>query len=141
MGHLGTKYCFAGPFKGNITSHGQMRHKCREALYEVPVFEGASHPDPGSLNEIQASLADYCTCTNKTTSLTFTLTSKFLCSAPGTAVVTMGKAGLWTDSRYWTQAEQEMDCNWELHKEGKGAAWICSLCPGTRSTVSSGCTR
>ncbi|XP_016071428.1 PREDICTED: xaa-Pro aminopeptidase 2 [Miniopterus natalensis] len=35
----------------------------------------------------------------------------------GTAVVTMGKAGLWTDSRYWTQAEQEMDCNWELHKE------------------------
>lgn len=35
----------------------------------------------------------------------------------GTAVVTMGKAGLWTDSRYWTQAEQQMDCNWELHKE------------------------
>ncbi|XP_011382502.1 xaa-Pro aminopeptidase 2 [Pteropus vampyrus] len=35
----------------------------------------------------------------------------------GTAVVTMGKAGLWTDSRYWTQAEREMDCNWELHKE------------------------
>ncbi|XP_032284260.1 xaa-Pro aminopeptidase 2 [Phoca vitulina] len=35
----------------------------------------------------------------------------------GTAVVTMGKAGLWTDSRYWTQAERQMDCNWELHKE------------------------
>ncbi|XP_019509456.1 PREDICTED: xaa-Pro aminopeptidase 2 [Hipposideros armiger] len=35
----------------------------------------------------------------------------------GIAVVTMGKAGLWTDSRYWTQAEREMDCNWELHKE------------------------
>ncbi|KAM8752723.1 xaa-Pro aminopeptidase 2 isoform 3-T3 [Rhynchonycteris naso] len=35
----------------------------------------------------------------------------------GTAVVTIGKAGLWTDSRYWIQAEQEMDCNWELHKE------------------------
>lgn len=34
-------------------------------------------------------------------------------------MVTMGKAGLWTDSRYWTQAEREMDCNWELHKEGK----------------------
>ncbi|EFB26863.1 hypothetical protein PANDA_007139, partial [Ailuropoda melanoleuca] len=35
----------------------------------------------------------------------------------GTAVVIMGKAGLWTDSRYWTQAERQMDCNWELHKE------------------------
>ncbi|XP_003796978.1 xaa-Pro aminopeptidase 2 [Otolemur garnettii] len=35
----------------------------------------------------------------------------------GTAVVTMGKAALWTDSRYWTQAERQMDCNWELHKE------------------------
>uniref|UniRef100_A0A8C3VTN3 Xaa-Pro aminopeptidase 2 n=1 Tax=Catagonus wagneri TaxID=51154 RepID=A0A8C3VTN3_9CETA len=35
----------------------------------------------------------------------------------GVAVVTMGKAALWTDSRYWTQAERQMDCNWELHKE------------------------
>ncbi|KAB0344928.1 hypothetical protein FD754_021854, partial [Muntiacus muntjak] len=35
----------------------------------------------------------------------------------GVAVVTMGKASLWTDSRYWTQAERQMDCNWELHKE------------------------
>ncbi|XP_042538331.1 xaa-Pro aminopeptidase 2 [Dipodomys spectabilis] len=35
----------------------------------------------------------------------------------GIAVVTMRKAGVWTDSRYWTQAERQMDCNWELHKE------------------------
>uniref|UniRef100_A0A8I4A3A0 Xaa-Pro aminopeptidase n=1 Tax=Callithrix jacchus TaxID=9483 RepID=A0A8I4A3A0_CALJA len=35
----------------------------------------------------------------------------------GTAVVTMKKAAVWTDSRYWTQAERQMDCNWELHKE------------------------
>ncbi|XP_057574285.1 xaa-Pro aminopeptidase 2 [Hippopotamus amphibius kiboko] len=35
----------------------------------------------------------------------------------GIAVVTTGKAALWTDSRYWTQAERQMDCNWELHKE------------------------
>ncbi|KAL1766088.1 xaa-Pro aminopeptidase 2 [Sigmodon hispidus] len=35
----------------------------------------------------------------------------------GIAVVTMQKAALWTDSRYWTQAERQMDCNWELHKE------------------------
>ncbi|XP_077002822.1 xaa-Pro aminopeptidase 2 isoform X2 [Tamandua tetradactyla] len=35
----------------------------------------------------------------------------------GIAAVTPGKAALWTDSRYWTQAERQMDCNWELHKE------------------------
>ncbi|KAM9180143.1 xaa-Pro aminopeptidase 2 [Dugong dugon] len=35
----------------------------------------------------------------------------------GIAVVTLSKAALWTDSRYWTQAERQMDCNWELHKE------------------------
>ena len=34
-------------------------------------------------------------------------------------MVTMEKASLWTDSRYWTQAERQMDCNWELHKEGE----------------------
>ncbi|NWU45306.1 XPP2 aminopeptidase, partial [Hylia prasina] len=34
----------------------------------------------------------------------------------GTAVVTQDKAALWTDSRYWTQAERELDCNWELHR-------------------------
>lgn len=31
----------------------------------------------------------------------------------------MKKAVVWTDSRYWTQAERQMDCNWELHKEGE----------------------
>lgn len=50
---------------------------------------------------------------------TVALPSKSLCSAPGVAVVTKGKASLWTDSRYWTQAERQMDCNWELHKEGR----------------------
>uniref|UniRef100_A0A8C3V5S8 X-prolyl aminopeptidase 2 n=1 Tax=Catharus ustulatus TaxID=91951 RepID=A0A8C3V5S8_CATUS len=34
----------------------------------------------------------------------------------GTAVVTQDKATLWTDSRYWTQAERELDCNWELQR-------------------------
>ncbi|XP_078544568.1 xaa-Pro aminopeptidase 2 [Lissotriton helveticus] len=34
----------------------------------------------------------------------------------GTAVVTLTKAALWTDSRYWMQAERQMDCNWELQK-------------------------
>ncbi|MCI4379926.1 hypothetical protein PGIGA_G00234090 [Pangasianodon gigas] len=35
----------------------------------------------------------------------------------GTAVVTQDKAVLWTDSRYWVQAERQMDCNWELEKD------------------------
>lgn len=35
----------------------------------------------------------------------------------GTAVVTQTKATLWTDSRYWVQAERQMDCNWELEKD------------------------
>ncbi|XP_075042343.1 xaa-Pro aminopeptidase 2 isoform X2 [Mixophyes fleayi] len=34
----------------------------------------------------------------------------------GTAVVTLTRAAVFTDSRYWTQAEREMDCNWELKK-------------------------
>lgn len=48
-------------------------------------------------------------------------------------MVTMGKAALWTDSRYWTQAERQMDCNWELHKEGKRTARVCSPSPGTQT--------
>ena len=32
--------------------------------------------------------------------------------------MTLDKALLWTDERYWIVAEQQMDCNWELMKEG-----------------------
>uniref|UniRef100_A0A8C8E9D7 Xaa-Pro aminopeptidase n=1 Tax=Otus sunia TaxID=257818 RepID=A0A8C8E9D7_9STRI len=39
---------------------------------------------------------------------------------PGTGVVTQDKAALWTDSRYWTQAERQLDCNWELQR----TTWI-----------------
>lgn len=35
-------------------------------------------------------------------------------------MVTQTKAALWTDSRYWVQAERQMDCNWELEKDGRG---------------------
>ncbi|XP_046876758.1 xaa-Pro aminopeptidase 2 [Hypomesus transpacificus] len=35
----------------------------------------------------------------------------------GTVVVTQKRAVLWTDSRYWTQAERQLDCNWELEKD------------------------
>ena len=38
----------------------------------------------------------------------------------GTAVVSMGLAALWTDGRYFTQAEEELDCaNWLLMREGQ----------------------
>jgi Xaa-Pro aminopeptidase len=37
----------------------------------------------------------------------------------GTAVVTRTNAALWTDGRYWTQAEDELDCkNWYLMRQG-----------------------
>eukprot|EP01112_Ceratiomyxa_fruticulosa_P008266 TRINITY_DN2136_c0_g2_i1.p1 TRINITY_DN2136_c0_g2~~TRINITY_DN2136_c0_g2_i1.p1 ORF type:complete len:603 (+),score=137.06 TRINITY_DN2136_c0_g2_i1:50-1858(+) len=35
----------------------------------------------------------------------------------GTAVVTLEKALLWTDGRYWLQASQQLDENWELVKD------------------------
>ncbi|NP_957326.2 xaa-Pro aminopeptidase 2 [Danio rerio] len=35
----------------------------------------------------------------------------------GTAVITQNKAVLWTDSRYWIQAQRQMDCNWELQQD------------------------
>ncbi|CAF0780899.1 unnamed protein product [Adineta steineri] len=45
--------------------------------------------------------------------------SGFLGSA-GTAVVTRNSAALWTDGRYWTQAEDELDCkNWYLMRQGQ----------------------
>ncbi|XP_039186984.1 xaa-Pro aminopeptidase 2 isoform X1 [Crotalus tigris] len=41
----------------------------------------------------------------------------------GTGVITLQKAVLFTDSRYWIQAERQMDCNWELQK----SVWINSI--------------
>ncbi|NXJ10793.1 XPP2 aminopeptidase, partial [Odontophorus gujanensis] len=41
----------------------------------------------------------------------------------GTGVVTQDRAALWTDSRYWTQAERQLDCNWELQR----TTWIVSI--------------
>lgn len=34
----------------------------------------------------------------------------------GDAVVTLSSAALWTDSRYYLQADEQMDCNWLLVK-------------------------
>lgn len=36
----------------------------------------------------------------------------------GWGIVTHDKAALWTDSRYFQQADQQMDCNWILMKLG-----------------------
>ncbi|XP_073343186.1 xaa-Pro aminopeptidase 2 [Pagrus major] len=50
----------------------------------------------------------------------------------GTAVVTQTKATLWTDSRYWVQAERQMDCNWELEKDvsiSSVAEWLITEVP------------
>lgn len=50
----------------------------------------------------------------------------------GTAIVTPTKAALWTDSRYWVQAERQLDCNWELEKDVSIisiAEWLISEVP------------
>ncbi|MBN3309140.1 XPP2 aminopeptidase, partial [Amia calva] len=50
----------------------------------------------------------------------------------GTVVVTETKAVLWTDSRYWIQAERQMDCNWELEKDSyvsSTAEWLIREVP------------
>ncbi|KAM9356538.1 xaa-Pro aminopeptidase 2 [Symphorus nematophorus] len=50
----------------------------------------------------------------------------------GTAVVTQTKATLWTDSRYWVQAERQMDCNWELERDvsiNSIAEWLIAEVP------------
>jgi len=37
----------------------------------------------------------------------------------GVAIVSLDRAALWTDSRYFTQAEEELDCaNWLLMRQG-----------------------
>ncbi|GLV42514.1 Aminopeptidase P [Carabus blaptoides fortunei] len=52
----------------------------------------------------------------------------------GTAVITDAQACLWTDGRYYLQAEQEMDSAWTLMKESlpdtpSQAAWLTSTLP------------
>ena len=37
----------------------------------------------------------------------------------GTAVVTLNESAVWTDGRYFIQAENQLDCNWILMKQGE----------------------
>lgn len=59
----------------------------------------------------------------------------------GTAVVTQKEALLWTDGRYHQQAEQQLDANWTLMKDGLSATpsinnWLCEhLSAGDRVGV------
>lgn len=55
--------------------------------------------------------------------------SLFLGCFTGFAVVTLTRAAMWTDGRYFLQAEAEMDCNWILMKKGyySYSTHICTL--------------
>ena len=44
----------------------------------------------------------------------------------GTAVVTETKAALWTDGRYYLQAESQLDSNWMLMKDGNDIIMMIS---------------
>lgn len=52
----------------------------------------------------------------------------------GTAVITQQKAALWTDGRYYLQAEKQLDSNWILMKDGlpdtpSQAEWLVKELP------------
>lgn len=59
----------------------------------------------------------------------------------GTAIVTQDEATLWTDGRYWLQAERQLDSSWTLKKEGlpdgeTREGWLSKVLPtGSRIGV------
>lgn len=44
----------------------------------------------------------------------------------GIAVITANEALLWTDARYFIQAEEQLDDNWSLMRDGKTAE-VCKF--------------
>ncbi|XP_061176381.1 xaa-Pro aminopeptidase ApepP-like [Saccostrea echinata] len=59
-----------------------------------------------------------------------------LSGSAGYAIVTKMQAALWTDARYFLQAEDEMDCNWILMKWGEtgvpsATEWLVSVLENT----------
>jgi hypothetical protein len=50
--------------------------------------------------------------------LYFTLSDTRFTGSAGTAVISANNAYLFTDSRYWIQAERELDRNWILQRVG-----------------------
>ncbi|XP_061176383.1 xaa-Pro aminopeptidase 1-like isoform X2 [Saccostrea echinata] len=62
-----------------------------------------------------------------------------LSGSAGLAIVTRTQAALWTDGRYFLQAEDELDCNWILMKSGEpgvpsSTEWLISVL-GTNAKV------
>lgn len=55
--------------------------------------------------------------------LKLTIIVCFLFHFVGIAVVTETKAALWTDGRYYLQAESQLDSNWILMKDGNDIWW------------------
>lgn len=59
----------------------------------------------------------------------------------GTAVITEKEAALWTDGRYFLQAQQQLDSNWQLMKDGlpdtpTQGSWLSKVLPvGSRVGV------
>lgn len=52
----------------------------------------------------------------------------------GTAIITQDSAALWTDGRYFLQAEKELDHNWTLMKDGipgtlRQEEWLAKVLP------------
>nr|XP_006824487.1 PREDICTED: xaa-Pro aminopeptidase 2-like [Saccoglossus kowalevskii] len=52
----------------------------------------------------------------------------------GFAIVTMNQSAVWTDGRYFLQAEQQLDCNWILMKQGEPETplqweWLIDVLP------------
>ena len=56
--------------------------------------------------------------------LTATYVTRPLCPVGDAIVLSNGKAALWTDARYFLQADDQMDCNWTLMKMGKISTWV-----------------
>lgn len=61
----------------------------------------------------------------------------------GTAIITLDDAALWTDGRYYLQAEKQLNSSWLLMKEGlpnvlSQSEWLCKTLPsGSRVGVDS----
>lgn len=62
----------------------------------------------------------------------------------GTAVVTKDKAALWTDGRYFLQAEKQLNSSWDLMRAGNmgvptPSQWLNTvLAPGCRIGIDPG---
>ena len=45
----------------------------------------------------------------------------------GYAIITETEQALWTDGRYFLQADQQLDCNWNLMRQGINVTSLSNL--------------